>query len=103
MRASPTTGAWPRARRARCLQLFEEDAGSAHASVSRALQSLKSLAALDAKLASVAALVEEAGIQIREAARELQHYLDGLDVDTGRQDTSRRGSLRSRSSRASIG
>jgi DNA repair protein RecN (Recombination protein N) len=68
------------------LQLFEEDDGSAHASVSRALQALKSLASLDAKLASAATLVEEAGIQIREAARELQHYLDGLDVDTGRQD-----------------
>ena len=68
------------------LQLFEEDAGSAHAGVSRALQSLKNLASLDAALASVATLVEEAGIQIREAARELQHYLDGLDVDTGRQD-----------------
>jgi DNA repair protein RecN (Recombination protein N) len=68
------------------LQLFEEDEGSAHAGVSRALQSLKNLASLDAALASVATLVEEAGIQIREAARELQHYLDGLDVDTGRQD-----------------
>ena len=68
------------------LQLFEEDAGSAHASVSRALQALKSLAAVDAKLATVATLVAEAGMQIREAARELQHYLDGLEVDTGRQN-----------------
>lgn len=68
------------------LQLFEEDDGSAHASASRALTALKSLAALDPKLASAATLVEEAGIQIREAARELQHYLDSLDVDTGRLD-----------------
>jgi DNA repair protein RecN (Recombination protein N) len=68
------------------LQLFEEDGGSAHAGVSRAAQALKSLASLDAKLASAAALVDEAGIQIREAARELQHYLAGLDVDIGRQD-----------------
>jgi DNA repair protein RecN (Recombination protein N) len=67
-------------------QLFEEEDGSAHAGVSRALQALKNLASLDAALASVATLVEEAGIQIREAARELQHYLDGLEVDTGRQD-----------------
>ena len=36
--------------------------------------------------ASVATLVERRAIQIREAARELQHYLEGLDVDTGRQD-----------------
>jgi DNA repair protein RecN (Recombination protein N) len=68
------------------LQLFEEDEGSAYASASRALQALKSLAAVDAKLAAVATVVEEAGIQIREAARELQHYLDGLEVDTGRQN-----------------
>ncbi|HEY5103180.1 MAG TPA: DNA repair protein RecN [Steroidobacteraceae bacterium] len=68
------------------LQLFEEDEGSAHASVSRALTALKNLAALDAKLASVAVLVGEASIQIREAARELQHYLDGLDVNLGRQN-----------------
>jgi DNA repair protein RecN (Recombination protein N) len=67
-------------------QLFEEDEGSAHAGVSRALQTLKSLVSLDAGLASAATLVEEAGIQIREAVRELQHYLDRLDVDTGRQD-----------------
>jgi DNA repair protein RecN (Recombination protein N) len=67
-------------------QLFEEDEGSAHASVSRALTALKNLAALDAKLATVAVLVGEASIQIREAARELQHYLDGLDVDLGRQN-----------------
>ena len=68
------------------MQLFEEDEGSAQARVSRAGQALKALAPLDPRLASAATLVEEAGIQIREAARELQHYLDGLDVDTGRQD-----------------
>jgi DNA repair protein RecN (Recombination protein N) len=67
-------------------QLYEGDEGTAHASVSRALQALKNLAAVDAKLASAAALVEEAGIQISEATRELQQYLEGLDVDTGRQD-----------------
>jgi DNA repair protein RecN (Recombination protein N) len=54
--------------------------------VSRAQQALKNLAALDDKLAATAALVGEASIQIREAARDLQHYLDGLDVDTTRQD-----------------
>jgi DNA repair protein RecN (Recombination protein N) len=68
------------------LQLFEEDEGSAHARVSRALVALKSLASLDARLGSATALVEEAAIQIREASRELQRYLDGLEVDTGRQD-----------------
>jgi len=66
--------------------LYEGEEGSAHAGVSRALQSLRALAAVDAKLAEVLPLVDEAAIQIREAARQLQHYLEKLDVDTARQD-----------------
>ena len=31
-------------------------------------------------------LVDEAAIQIREAARRAAHYLETLDVDTARQD-----------------
>ena len=67
-------------------QLYEGEQGSAHASVSRALQALKGLAEIDPKLATVLPLVEEAAIQIREAARELEHYNESLDVDTARQD-----------------
>jgi DNA repair protein RecN (Recombination protein N) len=66
--------------------LYEEDAGSAHAAVSRALQQLKSVTALDPALAAVVPLVDSAAIQIREAARELQHYLDAQDFDAARQD-----------------
>ncbi len=68
------------------LQLYENEEGSAHAAVSRALQAIRSLAALDVKLGTVLPLVDEAAIQIREAARQLQHYLESLDVDTARQD-----------------
>jgi DNA repair protein RecN (Recombination protein N) len=67
-------------------QLYENEEGSAHAGVSRALQALKGLASVDPRLASVVPLVEEASIQIREAARELEHYREGLDVDSARQD-----------------
>jgi DNA repair protein RecN (Recombination protein N) len=67
-------------------QLYEGDEGTAHASVSRALQSLRTLAAVDAKLASAASFVEVASIQIGEATRELQQYIEGLELDTGRQD-----------------
>jgi DNA repair protein RecN (Recombination protein N) len=67
-------------------QLYEEDAGSAHAAVSRALQQLKTVATLDPGIAAVMPLVDSAGIQIREAARELQHYLDSQDFDGSRQD-----------------
>jgi DNA repair protein RecN (Recombination protein N) len=68
------------------LQLYESEEGSAHAAVSRALQAIRSLATVDAKLGAVLPLVDEAAIQIREAARQLQHYLESLDVDTARQD-----------------
>jgi len=67
-------------------QLYEGDEGSAHAGVSRALQALRGLAEVDPKLASVLPLVEGAAIQIREAARELEHYRESLDLDTSRQD-----------------
>jgi DNA repair protein RecN (Recombination protein N) len=68
------------------MQLYESEEGSAHAAVSRALQALRSLAGVDSKLGAVLPLVDEAAIQIREAARQLQHYLESLDVDTARQD-----------------
>ena len=67
-------------------QLYEGEEGSAHAGVSRALQALRGLADVDPKLGSVLALVDEAAIQIKEAARELKHYCESLDVDTARQD-----------------
>ncbi|HEY6922766.1 MAG TPA: DNA repair protein RecN, partial [Steroidobacteraceae bacterium] len=67
-------------------QLFENDEGSAHAGVSRALQSLRNLASLDPKIASVVPILEEASIQIKEAARELEHYRESLDMDSARQD-----------------
>src|SRR5690242_19283391 len=68
------------------MQLYESEEGSAHAAVSRALQAIRSLATVDSKLGAVLPLVDEAAIQIREAARQLQHYLESLDVDTARQD-----------------
>jgi len=68
------------------MQLYESEDGSAHAAVSRAVQALRNLAAVDAKLGAVLPLVDEAAIQIREAANQLRHYIDALDMDTARQD-----------------
>ena len=67
-------------------QLFESEEGSAHADVSRALQALRGVASVDPKLASVVPILEEASIQITEAARALEHYRETLDVDSARQD-----------------
>jgi DNA repair protein RecN (Recombination protein N) len=71
--------------------LYQAEDGNAHVNLSRALQSLRAGAALDPKLAAVVTLAEEAAVQIREAARELERYGEGLDLDTQRQqDVERR-------------
>jgi DNA repair protein RecN (Recombination protein N) len=66
--------------------LFESDEGSAHAGVSRALQSLRGLASVDPKLAAIVPPLEEVSIQITDAARTLEQYRESLDVDSARQD-----------------
>lgn len=66
--------------------LYESEEGSAHSTVSRALQALRGLESVDPKLAAMLPVVEEAAIQIRESARELGHYRDGLELDTARQN-----------------
>ena len=67
-------------------ELYENEGGSAHAGVSRALTALRSLAGLDPKLLAVLPMLEEASIQVREAARELEHYRESLDLDASRQE-----------------
>ncbi len=66
--------------------LYDSDEGNAHATASRALAGLKTLAGVDPRLAKVVPLVDEATIQIREAARELSRYLETLDIDPARQE-----------------
>lgn len=67
-------------------ELYDNDAASAHAGVARAQQALRGLVSLDAKLGTVLPLLDEATVQIREAARELERYGESLDVDAARQD-----------------
>jgi DNA repair protein RecN (Recombination protein N) len=66
--------------------LYDSDEGSAHATASRALAGIKTLSSVDQRLATVVPLVDEATIQIREAARELSRYLETLDIDPARQE-----------------
>jgi DNA repair protein RecN (Recombination protein N) len=68
------------------LSLLYEADGAAHAQATRAAAALRPLAPLDPKLAAVLPLIEEAAIQIREAARELAHHGESLDMDPARQD-----------------
>lgn len=66
--------------------LYEGEEASAHARASRALAALRGASALDSRIAAITPLAEGAVIQIREAARELQRYLESLEVDTARHD-----------------
>lgn len=66
--------------------LYDSDDGNAHATTSRALAGIKTLSGVDPRLAKVIPLVDEATIQIREAARELSRYLETLDIDPARQE-----------------
>jgi DNA repair protein RecN (Recombination protein N) len=71
--------------------LYQSEDGNAYTGVSRALQSLRAGSAIDPKLAPVVTLAEEAAVQIREAARELERYGESLELDTQRQhDVERR-------------
>jgi DNA repair protein RecN (Recombination protein N) len=67
-------------------QLYEGEDTSAHAGASRALAALRGASAIDPRIAGITPLIEGAEIQIREAARELQRYLEGLELDTARHD-----------------
>jgi len=66
--------------------LYDSDSGNAHATASRALAGIKTLSSVDPRLAKVVPMVDEATIQIREAARELSRYLETLDIDPARQE-----------------
>jgi DNA repair protein RecN (Recombination protein N) len=66
--------------------LYETEGASASVAISRAAAALRPLAGLDPALAPALALIEEATIQVREAARALARYGEGLDMDPARQD-----------------
>lgn len=65
--------------------LYDAEENNAHAITSRALAALKTAGAHDPRLAGIVPMVEEALINLREAARELAHYAETLDLDTQRQ------------------
>jgi len=65
---------------------YDAEGADAHAAASRAAAQLRSLAAVDPRLAAPLKLLEEASIALKEAGGDLAAYLDGLDVDPQRQD-----------------
>src|SRR5690606_28478157 len=53
--------------------------------LARAQSALRPLASLDAQIAPILPLLDEAVIRVTEAARELSRYADSLDMDNARQ------------------
>jgi DNA repair protein RecN (Recombination protein N) len=66
--------------------LYEGDGADAHALAARAAQQLRAGSALDGRLETTLALVEESRIALRESGAALAAYLDGLDADPARQE-----------------
>ena len=64
--------------------IYERDQVSAHAVVSRAIGSLRRLSEIDASLTETCALLEQAEIQLGEAADNLRRYADHLEPDPTR-------------------
>jgi DNA repair protein RecN (Recombination protein N) len=65
---------------------YESDGDSAHDVLGRAHAALRNVGGADPTLAPMAKLLEEAMINIQEAAEALRRYLEVLDIDPARQD-----------------
>lgn len=71
----------------RALQAIDdEDAANAQTLLAEACNPLESLSGIDAELANARSLLEEASIQVSEAAKTLHRYRESLDLDPERRD-----------------
>ena len=68
----------------RALQTLYEDEGALAAQLGRTTQELTQLQRYDSRLAAPLQLLDEAAIQLDEAAAELRNYADAIDLDPQR-------------------
>ena len=64
--------------------LYETETGSSLSQLSHSAHQLRELSAFDSRLGAVTELLDNACIQVREAASELRHTVDSLDLDPAR-------------------
>ncbi|MBD3671309.1 MAG: DNA repair protein RecN [Gammaproteobacteria bacterium] len=64
--------------------LYESDEGSVHSQLGLVENKLDHLRDFDSKLGEMAELINSAAIQVHEAASELRHHLDSLELDPQR-------------------
>jgi len=67
-------------------RLYDGDPVTAQSLLSEAAHAVDALTGVDETLGNIAVLLQEANIQISEAADELRRYGDALDMDPARQD-----------------
>jgi len=67
-------------------RLYDGDPVTAQSLLSEAAHAVAALTGVDETLGNIAVLLQEANIQISEAADELRRYGDALDMDPARQD-----------------
>jgi DNA repair protein RecN (Recombination protein N) len=71
----------------RALQsIYDDEAANAQSLLATALHELASVSAIDTRLDAVGNMLQEASIQVSEAADALHRYSDSLDLDPARRD-----------------
>ena len=66
--------------------LYEAEGATAHTLIARAIGALRQASSIDAQLAPLTALLEEASIRVKDASQSLLQYLDALELDPQRAD-----------------
>ncbi len=68
------------------LNIYDSDTANAQSMLADACQTLKNLATIDPQLEPVLSMLQEASIQVSEAADALRRYADTIDMDPARRD-----------------
>jgi DNA repair protein RecN (Recombination protein N) len=66
--------------------LYESEGPTAQALLAKSLTAVRSASALDAQLAALGPLLEEAELRVKDASHSLQQYLDALEMDPQRAE-----------------
>ncbi|HEY3730826.1 MAG TPA: DNA repair protein RecN [Steroidobacteraceae bacterium] len=67
--------------------LYESDGDTAHTLIARAVGAMRQAVVMDAQLAPLRQLIDEAEIRVKDAGHGLRQYLNALDLDPQRAET----------------
>ena len=66
--------------------LYEAEGATAHTLIAKSIAALRQAGTVDAQLAPLSVLLEEAAIRVKDAGHSLLQYLDALELDPQRAD-----------------